>query len=86
MRNVCNFCDYFIILSVPSKKRAKIISEYIRESLKKRKLKPFSCEGEKESDWILLDYLDVIVHVFYRPVREFYDLERIWPDAKRIHF
>jgi len=84
MRDVCNFCDYFVIVSASSKRRVKTISEKIQEALKKKQLKISSCEGESEDLWILLDYLDVIVHIFYKPLRDFYDLERIWADAKRI--
>jgi ribosome-associated protein len=84
MRRVCNFCDYFVILDASSKRRAKAISENIQKGLEKKGLKFFSCEGEITSEWILLDYRDVIVHIFYKPYREFYDLERIWPDAERI--
>jgi ribosome-associated protein len=52
--------------------------------LKKHGIRPLSVEGQKEGHWILLDYGHVIIHVFYEPVRSFYDLEGLWIDAKRI--
>jgi ribosome-associated protein len=52
--------------------------------LKKHKIKPLSVEGTSEGHWVLLDYGDVVIHIFYEPVREFFDLEGLWVDAKRI--
>ncbi|MCK5188391.1 MAG: ribosome silencing factor, partial [Deltaproteobacteria bacterium] len=52
--------------------------------LKKHKIKPLNIEGTKDGHWVLLDYGHVIIHVFYEPIREFYDLEGLWVDAKRI--
>jgi len=60
------------------------IADSIVAKLKKHKIKPLSVEGTGEGHWILLDYGHVVIHVFYEPVREFFDLEGLWVDAKRI--
>ena len=67
-----------------SKHFDKIFADAIVAKLKKHKIKPLSVEGTGEGHWILLDYGHVIIHVFYEPVREFFDLEGLWADAKRI--
>ncbi|NPA43688.1 MAG: ribosome silencing factor [Chlorobi bacterium] len=74
--------DYFVITDATSHTQVKAISDHIREQLRDRlRKKPWGVEGEENADWILLDYGDVIVHVFRRPVREYYDLEGLWGDA-----
>jgi ribosome-associated protein len=60
------------------------IAEHIKTDLKKHKIKPLSVEGSRDGQWMLLDYGHIIIHVFYEPMREFYDLEGLWVDAKRI--
>ena len=85
MRKVCNFCDYFVILTGTSKPHIKAISEAIEEDLEKYKIKTLaSATQQVESGWIILDYFNVIVHIFYKPMREFYSLEHLWQDAPRI--
>ena len=85
MRKICNFCDYFVILSGSSKPHIKAISEAIEEDLEKDKIKALaSAASQVESGWVTLDYLSVIVHIFYQPMREFYSLERLWQDAPRV--
>jgi ribosome-associated protein len=60
------------------------IAEHVQLTLKKAGLKALSVEGKKEGHWVLLDYGNVVIHVFYDPVRSFYDLEGLWTDAPRI--
>ena len=84
VRELTSISDFFIILSGRSNRHVKSIGEFIREDLKKKGKKPLSIEGMKDGQWILLDYGNVIIHVFYEPVRSFYDLEGLWVDAKRI--
>jgi len=77
--------DYFIITDATSNTQVKAISDNIQERLRDTlKRKPYGVEGEENAEWILLDYGDVIVHVFQRPTREYYDLEGLWGDAKVI--
>jgi ribosome-associated protein len=76
--------DYFIICTGESSTQVDAISHSIvRETRKKLKEKPWHQEGNTNSEWILLDYVNIVVHVFYKEVRSFYNLERLWADAKR---
>ena len=84
VRELTSVADFFIILSGRSNRHARSIGEFIREDLKKQGKMPLSVEGMKDGQWILLDFGHVIIHVFYEPVRSFYDLEGLWADAKRI--
>ena len=79
-----SYADVFIICSGRSNRQVNAIAESIKTELKKHKIKPLSVEGTKDGHWVLLDYGHVIIHVFYEPVREFYDLEGLWVDARRI--
>ncbi len=80
-----SYADVFIFCSGRSNRQVVAIADHIKADLKKkRKIKPISVEGTKDGHWILMDYGHVIIHVFYEPVREFYDLEGLWVDAKRI--
>ena len=84
VRGLTSVSDIFIICSGRSNRQVSAIAEYIQVNLKKHDIKPLSVEGKKEGHWVLLDYGHVIIHVFYEPVRAFYDLEGLWIDAKRI--
>jgi ribosome-associated protein len=84
VHDLTSFADVFIICSGRSNRQVNAIAEHIQTDLKKHKIKPLSVEGTGEGHWVLLDYGHIIIHVFYDPVREFYDLEGLWLDAKRI--
>lgn len=85
VRGLTSIADVFIICSGRSNRQVTAIAEYIQLDLKKEHgIKPLSIEGLKEGHWVLIDYGHVIIHVFYEPVRNFYDLEGLWIDAKRI--
>ena len=79
-----SYADVFIFCSGRSNRQVIAIAEHIKIDLKKHKIKPLNIEGTKDGHWVLLDYGHVIIHVFYEPIREFYDLEGLWVDAKRI--
>ncbi len=79
-----SYADVFIFCSGRSNRQVIAIAEHIKTDLKKHNIKPLSVEGTKDGHWVLLDYGHVIIHIFYEPVREFYDLEGLWVDAKRI--
>jgi ribosome-associated protein len=79
-----SFADVFIICSGRSNRQVNAIAEFIQSDLKKQKIRPLSVEGTKDGHWVLMDYGHVVIHVFYEPVREFYDLEGLWVDADRI--
>ena len=84
VRKITSVSDIFIICSGLSNRQVSAIADHIQVNLKKHDIKPMSVEGKKEGHWVLLDYGHVIIHVFYEPVRAFYDLEGLWIDAKRI--
>jgi ribosome-associated protein len=84
VRKITSVSDIFIICSGLSNRQVSAIADHIQVNLKKHAIKPLSVEGKKEGHWVLLDYGHVIIHVFYEPVRAFYDLEGLWIDAKRI--
>ncbi len=76
--------DYFVITSGDSEPQLKAINNFIMRKLKKNKIRLLHYEGKPETGWILLDYGDVIVHIFSKEKRDFYDLEYIWQEAKKI--
>jgi len=82
--DLTSYADIFIICSGRSNRQVSAIADFIKTELKKNKIMPLGVEGTKDGHWVLLDYGHVIIHVFYEPVREFYDLEGLWADAKRI--
>ncbi len=79
-----SIADYFIICGGRSNRQVAAIAEHVEVSLKKRGVRPLSVEGAKDGQWALLDYGDVIIHVFFETAREFYDLEGLWADAPRV--
>ena len=82
---IAGFCDYFVLASGNSLRQATAIAQAIQEDLENKKIKSLSkVSPNDESGWIALDYVSVISHTFYKPVREFYSLEGLWSDAKRV--
>lgn len=79
-----SIADIFILCEGRSNRQVSAISDYIVKALKDQGIKPLSMEGVSEGRWVLLDYGDVIIHVFYESVRAFYDIEGLWADARRI--
>ena len=84
VRELTSVADVFIICSGRSNRQVTAIAEHIQTDLKKHRIRPLSVEGKNEGHWVLLDYDHVVIHVFYEPIRTFYDLEGLWIDAKRI--
>lgn len=76
--------DYFLIAGGNSTRQVQAIGRHLQRTMKDKGLKAYGVEGEQEGQWILLDYGDLVVHIFYQPVREFYDLEGLWSEAPRI--
>jgi ribosome-associated protein len=79
-----SIADYFVICSGRSDTQVQAIAEAIEESLRRGGERPLSVEGVSHGQWVLMDYGDVVVHIFYVPVRGFYDLERLWVRAPRV--
>jgi ribosome-associated protein len=76
--------DFFVIASGETERQVKTIVEEVEKALRDLGRKPVRREGETEGRWVLLDYVDVVVHVFADEEREYYDLERLWRDAPRV--
>ncbi|WP_372793593.1 ribosome silencing factor [Lutibacter sp.] len=76
-------CDYFIICSGTSNTHVNAISGIVQKQVSKAtKDKPWHVEGEGNAEWILLDYVNIVVHVFQKHIRDYYDIESLWGDAK----
>jgi ribosome-associated protein len=84
VRNLTSVADALLICSGRSNRQVSAIAEHIKIELKKHGIRPLSIEGAKDGHWVLLDYGHVVIHVFYDPVRSFYDLEGLWPEAPRL--
>lgn len=84
MHALTSVADAFIICSGRSHRQVTAIAEHIVRELKKHKIQPLNREGVKEGHWVLLDYGHVVIHIFYEPLRQLYDLEGLWVDAQRI--
>jgi len=84
MRAVSSVADFFLICSGRSTRQVAAIAEHIQRFLKERGVHAQGVEGMGEGKWVLLDYGNVVVHVFYESVRGFYDLEGLWADAVRV--
>ena len=84
LQEVTTFTDYFVICSGDSDMQIKAISDFLLDKLKQEKIKVWHTEGYQSLNWVLLDLVDVVVHVFKSEIREYYALERLWGDAKII--
>ena len=85
LREIASFTEFFVVTSGTNQRQVQAISDEINEQLKKQlDAKPIRVEGYNTAEWILLDYGDFIVHIFEQKSREFYDLERLWRDAKKV--
>lgn len=76
--------DYFLICSGTSEPQVKAIAEAVEDQLRAAGAKPWHIEGREFRRWVLLDFVDVVVHVFHEKTREYYLLERLWGDARRV--
>ena len=85
LRDVASFTEFFIICSGANQRQVQAIADQIEEQLKKQlSTRPVRIEGYSSAEWVLLDYGDFIVHIFNKESREFYDLERLWRDARKV--
>ncbi|MDX1775760.1 MAG: ribosome silencing factor [Desulfobulbales bacterium] len=84
VRKLCSFTDFFVIISGRSTRHVQSLAEAIEAELRSKRLSTSRAEGINEGTWVLLDYGDVVVHIFYSETRKFYDIEGLWHDAPRI--
>jgi len=85
LRKLTKVVDFFVICSAESSLQVKAIVDHITEKLEERGIRAWHVEGYENLQWVLIDYVDVVAHVFLRETREFYALERLWGDAKFEH-
>ena len=78
------FTDYFLLCSGTNPRQIQAIADEVELRLKKADLRPTHTEGYKQAEWVLLDYVDFVVHIFSEKARRFYDLERLWKSARRL--
>ena len=84
VRGLASYTDFIVLLSGSSDRHVGAIADGVVDALAKERKRPIGKEGSKGGQWTLVDFGDVIVHIFYHPVREFYDLESFWVDAPRL--
>jgi ribosome-associated protein len=84
VRTLIGITDYFVICSGRNERQVATIVEEIEKQLGQDGVKAYRREGERQARWVLLDYLDFVVHVFHTEEREYYELERLWRDADRV--
>jgi ribosome-associated protein len=84
LREIASFTEFFLICTGANQRQVQAISNAVEEELRKAGKRPLHTEGYSNAEWILVDYGDFIVHVFSAASRKFYDLERLWRDAKKV--
>lgn len=83
LQGISSACDYFVLATGGSEPQVRAITDHIEASLGLRKVRPWHVEGRANRKWVLLDYVEVVVHVFHRDTRDYYRLENLWADAPR---
>jgi ribosome-associated protein len=84
VRGMASYADYLVLASGESERQVAAMADAVSELLKPRGVRPVSTEGQEGGSWVLLDYADVVAHLFQQDSRAFYDLEGLWADAKKI--
>ena len=84
LRSTSSICDFFLIASGNSEQHVRALGEAVEKGLRERGVRVWHREGTEGRRWILLDYVDVVVHVFHHETREYYRLENLWADAERV--
>jgi ribosome-associated protein len=86
MRPVCAYTDYFVVCSGQNSRQTRAIVDEVRHGLKhgEERILPHAVDGEREGDWIVADYLDVVLHVFTPETRDYYGLEELWDDVPSV--
>ena len=86
LRDITDTCDYFLICTGTSEQHIRSLADEVRDQLAELGEKPWHIEGADTRRWVLIDYVDFVVHIFRAEARDFYALERLWGDAERTDF
>lgn len=84
VRGISSITDYFVIATGSSARQVLALADYVEEGARSLQMTLRHKEGHRSGDWVILDFMDVIVHLFVRETRDYYGLERIWQDARRV--
>ena len=84
VEELTTIADYFLITGGNSTRQVQAIAQHLQKTLKEREVPLYGIEGAQEGQWVLLDYGEVVIHIFYQPIREFYDLEGLWVEAPEV--
>jgi len=84
LREITTFADFFVVCSGANARQIQAIADEIETDLKKLGEYPLSVEGYQNAEWVLVDYGDYLIHIFTEKARQYYDLERLWRDAKTV--
>ena len=82
--DLTSITDFFLIASGKSSRQVQAISKHVARRMREEGFRAYGVEGEQEGRWVLMDYGDVVIHIFYQSVREYYDLEGLWVEAPRV--
>jgi ribosome-associated protein len=85
VRGVVSYADYVVVCSGQNERQVEAIADHVLEDVRALGVRPIGIEGKQAGEWVLIDFGDVVVHVFDEPVRAFYDLDGMWGDVPRIH-
>lgn len=83
LEGLTDIADYFVVAGGTSERHVRTIADGVREGMKEKKIRPAATEGYDEGRWVILDFQSVIVHILLAPLRELYDLETLWIEAKK---
>lgn len=81
---IASFADYFLLCTGDSSRQMQAIADEVEQRLRVNGIRPSHVEGYQNAEWILMDYIDLVVHIFSKNARIYYDLERLWRDGKRM--
>jgi ribosome-associated protein len=81
---IATFADFFLICTGDSSRQMQAIADEVEQRLKANGIRPSHVEGYQNAEWILMDYIDLVIHIFSKNARVYYDLERLWRDGKRL--
>lgn len=84
LRKLASFSEFFVICSGASNRQVQAIADQVEREMDKKGVKPIGIEGYEQGQWVLMDYGDVVAHIFYPEAREFYQIEKLWSDAPKL--